>query len=276
MLPTLFLSHGSPRLALSAAPAADFLRALPGLLPARPKAIVVASAHWETARPRVSAMARNDTIHDFGGFGPLLHAMRYDAPGAPEIAARVAALLGAAGFPAELDDRRGLDHGAWVPLTLAWPEADVPVLQVSLQTWLGPRHHLAIGEALAPLRAEGVLVIGSGSWTHDLSSIRGQAEEAAEPAWVQDFADWVDAALVEGRADDLLAYRRLAPHGTRNHPSEEHFLPLFVAMGAGGGVPRRLHRSTTYGILRMDAYAFGLQAAAPVGYGAAMAATGTA
>jgi len=258
MQPTLFLSHGAPTLALSDSPAAHFLRGLPERLPEAPKAILVASAHWETPRPRVSAMARNDTIHDFGGFGPVLHAMRYDAPGAPDVAERAGGLLGAAGFTAELDATRGLDHGAWVPLSLAWPKADLPVLQVSLQTELGPRHHLDLGRALKPLRDEGVLIIGSGSWTHDLSSFRGQPEDTPEPQWVRDFADWAQAAVLEGRTDDVLAYRSLAPNAVRNHPTEEHFLPLLVALGAAESEPvHRLHRSTTYGFLHMDAYAFG-------------------
>ena len=258
MLPSLFLSHGAPTLALSHGPAAAFLKTLPTLLAERPQAILVVSAHWETRAPQLTSTAHNTTIHDFGGFGPVLHAMRYDAPGAPQVAERAKALLDAAGLPAALDPQRGLDHGAWVPLILAWPQADIPVLQLSVQTAMGPEHHLRLGRALAPLREEGVLIIGSGSWTHDLSSFRGQPEESPEPEWVLDFADWADAAIMDGRTDDLLAYRDLAPNARRNHPTEEHFLPLMAALGAAeGGPARRLHRSTTYGVLHMDAYAFG-------------------
>ena len=258
MLPSLFLSHGAPTLALSEAPAAQFLHDLPGLLGERPSAIIVASAHWERFSPHLSAMSLNDTIHDFGGFPEPLYAMRYDAPGDPDLARRAVALLAAAGLEASLDDRRGLDHGAWVPLKLAWPEADIPVIQLSIQTRLGPQHHIDLGRALAPLRADGVLIVGSGSWTHDLRSVVRWVEDAPEPDWVRDFADWTDAALTEGRTEDLKAYRVLAPEAPHNHPTEEHFLPLFVALGAGGGGPaRRLHRSTTYGVLHMDAYAFG-------------------
>ena len=256
-LPALFLSHGAPTLALGRSPAARFLRGLPALLPARPAAILVASAHWETAGPRLTAASRNGTIHDFYGFPQPLYDLRYEAPGAPEIARRAAALLAAEGFEPALDGTRGLDHGAWVPLILAWPEADIPVLQLSLQTALGPRHHWALGRALAPLSDEGVLIVGSGSWTHDLSSFRGQAEDAPEPDWVKRFADWAEAALLEDRLDDLLAYRERAPEAVANHPTEEHFLPIFVAQGAGGGPARRLHRSATYGILDMAAYAIG-------------------
>lgn len=258
MLPALFLSHGAPTLALSQAPAAGFLRGLSDHLPERPRAIIVASAHWERSSPGLSAMPRNDTIHDFYGFPAPLYAMRYDAPGDPDLARRAAALLQAAGLPAMLDAHRGLDHGAWVPLIMAWPEAEIPVLQLSIQTQAGPAHHLALGAALSALREEGVLIVGSGSWTHNLSQFRGQAEDAPEPDWVLDFADWTDAAVTQGRLNDLLDYRVMAPQALENHPTEEHFLPLFVAMGAGGGAAgRRLHRSTTFGILHMDAYAFG-------------------
>jgi 4,5-DOPA dioxygenase extradiol len=224
---------------------------------ARPSAILVISAHWETEKPTVSSMPRNATMHDFGGFGPQLHAMRYDAAGAPGFARRTLQLLRNAGFDANDDPIRGLDHGAWVPLSLAWPDVDVPVFQLSVQTHLGPLHHLKVGNALVPLRNEGVLIIGSGSWTHDLSSFRGQAEDSAEPHWVLDFADWVDAAIEEHRVDDLMNYRALAPFAARNHPTEEHILPLMVALAAGGAPAKRLHRSTTYGVLHMDAYSFG-------------------
>lgn len=258
MLPSLFLSHGAPTLATSAVPAADFLRGLSALLPEKPRAIIVASAHWERSSPGLSAMMRNTTLHDFYGFPAPLYAMRYDAPGDPGLAERAAGLLRAAGIAAGLDQQRGLDHGAWVPLTMAWPQADIPVLQLSIQSQLGPAHHLALGAALTSLRKDGVLIIGSGSWTHNLGQFRGQAEDAPEPAWVRLFADWTEAAVVQGRVDDLLAYRTLAPQAVENHPTEEHFLPLFVALGAGGGgAGQRLHRSTTFGILHMDAYAFG-------------------
>jgi 4,5-DOPA dioxygenase extradiol len=172
--------------------------------------------------------------------------------------------LADAGLSAATDNSRGLDHGAWVPLLLAWPDADIPVVQLSVQSQLGPGHHLEVGRAIAPLVDEGVLILASGSYTHDLSSWRGQAG-MTEPEWVTDFADWFDAALTEGRTCDLLAYRRLAPNAQRNHPTEEHLLPLFVALGAAGpnAFAERLHASNTYGVLRMDAYAFGAEATQP-------------
>jgi 4,5-DOPA dioxygenase extradiol len=224
----------------------------------RPRAILVVSAHWETRVPTVNAVTRNATIHDFRGFPAELYQLAYPAPGDPALAERVVDLLAAAGLPAAVDPARGLDHGAWVPLMLAWPDAGIPVVQLSVQSHLGPGHHHELGRALAPLAHEGVLIVGSGSFTHDLSSWRGQAG-MDEPAWVTDFADWFAEALAQGRTCDLLAYRSLAPHAARNHPTEEHLLPLFVALGAAGTHPdsEHLHASQTYGVLRMDAFAFG-------------------
>jgi 4,5-DOPA dioxygenase extradiol len=255
MLPSLFISHGSPMLPLTESPARSFLQGLGASLE-RPKAILVASAHWETQLPAVNAVARNDTIHDFSGFPPALYRLSYPAPGDAALAKRVSGLLRAAGLAGEVDYVRGLDHGAWVPLLLAYPNADIPVLQVSVQSQLGPAHHFQLGQALAPLRAEGVLVIGSGSWTHDLRRFRGQAIDAPEAPDVTAFSDWMDKALTEGRRSDLLTYRTKAPYAAQEHPTEEHLLPLFVAMGAGGDTPRRIHQSASYGILRMDAYSF--------------------
>jgi 4,5-DOPA dioxygenase extradiol len=258
MLPALFISHGSPMLALEPSPARDFLAGLGVTLP-RPRAILVASAHWETAHPQVNAVAVNETIHDFYGFPPALFAMRYPAPGDPALAQHVADLLRAAGFETSLDPKRGLDHGAWVPLALMYPAHDIPVLQLSIQTPLGPQHHLLLGRALDALRRNDVLVIGSGSFTHNLGRLRRVEPGAAPTADVVAFADWMHAALHDNRIDDLLAYRSKAPYAAMQHPTDEHLLPLFVALGAAGdkAAATRLHASTTYGALRMDAYAFG-------------------
>ncbi|PTQ13299.1 dioxygenase [Sphingomonas oleivorans] len=260
MLPALFVSHGAPTFPLTDAPARAFLEGLAAELPMRPKAILVISAHWEAVGPIVNDVVINETIHDFYGFPPELYRISYPAPGSKALADRVAALLGTKDIPVGRDPRRGLDHGAWVPLRLIYPHPDIPVVQLSVETAKGPAYHLELGRLLAPLREEGVLILGSGGFTHDLSSFRDyyHALHAPAPDWVTAFADWMDAALAAGRVDDLLAYRRLAPHAARNHPTEEHLLPLFVALGAGCGEGvRRLHASTTHGILRMDAYAFG-------------------
>lgn len=219
--------------------------------------MLAVSAHWETRVPAVNAVAVNETIHDFRGFPQELYQLRYPAPGSPLVAGEVAALLEDAGLECFVDEERGLDHGAWVPLMLMWPQAQVPVVQLSIQTARGPKHHLAIGRALEPLTSDGVLVLGSGSFTHDLKSIQLDAG-SGEPEWVSAFAQWMDAAIAGHRTDDLIHYRRRAPFAAENHPTEEHLLPLFVALGAAGRRARaeRLHASIDYGVLRMDAYRF--------------------
>lgn len=251
----IFLSHGSPTLPFEQVEAAQFLRSL-GQLP-RPRAILMVSAHWETSVPTVNSVAVNGTIHDFRGFPRELYELSYPAPGSPALAARVVELLAAAGIAANTDPARGLDHGAWAPLLMAWPDADIPVVQLSVQPHASAREHWRIGRALAPLAAEGVLVLASGNFTHDLSSFRGPLP-TSEPGWVSDFADWMDSALTEGRTDALLDYAAQAPHARDNHPTPEHLLPLFVALGAAGDHARgeRIHRSLTHGVLRMDAYRF--------------------
>jgi 4,5-DOPA dioxygenase extradiol len=254
MIPSLFVSHGAPTLPLTTAPACTFLKSL-GAKIETPTAILAISAHWETSAPTVNTVAVNDTIHDFYGFPEALYRLQYQAPGDPDLAARVTQRLAEAGFKTATDPRRGLDHGAWVPLMMMYPDATIPVVQLSIQSSLGPAHHLRLGQALAPLRAQGVLILASGGITHDLGRFRGQPVDAPVAPDVAAFADWVGAALVEGRTGDLLEYRRRAPHGAANHPHEDHFLPLFAALGAGGRA-ERLHVSATHGILRMDAFAF--------------------
>ncbi|MEN3367299.1 MAG: dioxygenase extradiol [Burkholderiales bacterium] len=257
-LPTLFISHGSPMLALDDSPARQFLLGLGKSLP-RPKAIIVVSAHWESmGAPAVSLASQPETIHDFGGFPPALFAIEYPAPGTPEIAARAAELLEQAGYPVKRSPDRGLDHGAWVPLSLMYPEADIPVAQVSVMRNATPADHEKLGKALSKLRDEGVLVIGSGSLTHNLYEFRGQPMDAPVPSWVSDFGNWMMNMLRDNQSDALLDYRRQAPSAERNHPTEEHLLPLFVAMGAAGegAKAERIHASYEYGILAMDVYAF--------------------
>ncbi|WP_019140050.1 DODA-type extradiol aromatic ring-opening family dioxygenase [Noviherbaspirillum massiliense] len=257
-LPALFVSHGSPMLAITDSPARRFLLELGKTLP-RPKAILVASAHWESlGGPAVSLAPQPETIHDFGGFPPALFAIQYPAKGAPEVAAQAADLLEQAGFATKRSMQRGLDHGAWVPLRLMYPDADIPVTQVSVLRGATPAVHAKMGEALAPLREDGVLIMGSGSLTHNLYEFRGQDIDAPVPAWVSDFGTWMMNMLRDNQREALLDYRRQAPHAERNHPTEEHLLPLYVAMGVAGNTSKveRLHSSFEYGILAMDVYAF--------------------
>ncbi|MGI4717940.1 MAG: dioxygenase family protein [Janthinobacterium lividum] len=257
-LPAIFVSHGSPMLALQDSPARRFLEGLGTALP-RPRAVLAVSAHWETlGAPAVSLAPRPETIHDFGGFPRALFEIRYPAPGAPEVAERAAALLEAAGLPAQRSADRGLDHGAWVPLRLMYPDAGVPVAQLSILRGGDPAGHARIGAALAALREEGVLVLASGSLTHNLYEYRGQGLDAPVPDWVAGFGDWMKARLEANDSAALLDYRRAAPFAARNHPTDEHLLPLFVALGAAGPRARatRLHASVEHGVLAMDAYAF--------------------
>lgn len=256
MLPTLFVSHGSPMLVLSDTPAARFLASY-GRQLRRPRAIVLASAHFETDRPAVSRAQRPGMIYDFFGFPPALSEIVYEAPGAPDVAGEVREALVAAGIAAEFSER-GFDHGTWVPLKLMFPEADIPVVTLSVQPHETPAHHYRVGEALRPLVATGVLMVGSGSLTHNLGEMRRGDPEAPPPEWVTQFAEWINRRLAEGDVEALLDYRRQAPCAARNHPTDEHLLPLFVALGAAGAHPKaeRVHSSNEYGALMMDTYAF--------------------
>lgn len=255
--PAIFVSHGAPTLLLEPGKVAAELPALAQRLPT-PREILIISAHWLSSVPTVSAASRPETIHDFSGFPRQLYEIRYPAPGAPALAKRVQELLSASGLEARVDDTRGLDHGAWVPLKLMYPEANIPVTQLSLQPRSGPHHHYRIGQALAPLRNEGVLILGSGSFTHNLHEFHGHELDDPAPEWMASFRDWMAAAIVENRWDDLLNYRDRAPNAKRNHPTDEHLLPLYVALGASGENARveRIDAGTTYGILAMDAFVF--------------------
>jgi 4,5-DOPA dioxygenase extradiol len=255
-LPTLFLSHGSPMLAVEPGRAGAMLAALGRTLPT-PRAILVVSAHWMTRIPTVSTAAWPETIHDFGGFPQALYELDYPAPGAPALGEALATRLTGAGIPATTDSRRGLDHGAWVPLRYLAPEADIPVLQLSLPAGWTPAQHLAYGRALQGLGEEGVLVVGSGSITHNLYEVAFGSP--AEDPRARAFTAWIEARLAEGDLPALLDYRRQAPHTAWAHPTEEHLSPFFVALGAAAGWPA--HRVLAGGVrdkvMSMDAYLFG-------------------
>lgn len=258
MLPTVFVSHGAPTLPLERdSPARSFLAGLGAALP-RPKAILAVSAHWETDRPCVGLAERPPTIHDFHGFPPELYRLQYPAPGAPDVALRAADLLEAAGIHCDADPQRGLDHGAWVPLLLAYPDADVPVAQLSIQRHFDPARHLALGEALAPLRREGVLVLGSGGAIHNLRDLDWNGGDKPE-AWAAEFDRWLMDAVTRGDRDALARYREAAPHAAKAQPRPDHFMPLLVALGAAGAGAkgRVLHESWAFGNLGMAAFAFG-------------------
>jgi 4,5-DOPA dioxygenase extradiol len=256
-LPALFLSHGSPMLALQDSPAGRFLDGLGNSLPT-PRAIVVASAHYESATPRVGADPAPATVHDFGGFPDALYQLRYAAPGDVSLAQRSVELLSAAGIAADLDPDRGLDHGVWVPLRRMYPAADIPVVPLSVSPRGGARAQFEVGRALAPLRDDGVLVVGSGGFVHNLHELAWGDPSAAMPAWAADFAHWMRDRLAAGDIDALLDWERQAPNARRAHPTVEHLMPLFVALGAGGDAAkvRVLHDSHEFGSLALDAFAF--------------------
>lgn len=251
-MPALFVSHGAPSILTEPGSTRDFLAALGGSLP-QPRAILCISAHWTTSTPMVTHAPHPATIHDFGGFPDELYRMTYPAPGDPSLARRVTMLLEKQGIEAGADVDRGLDHGAWIPLKLMFPEATVPVIQLSVQPTLGPAHHLAMGAALRPLREEGVLILASGSATHNLGDAFGRPLDAAVPAYVREFGTWLKGAVVDDDRRALLEYVRQGPHAVANHPTPEHLLPLFVPLGAGekGHV---LHEAHTYGVISMAAF----------------------
>ncbi|MCP6699642.1 DODA-type extradiol aromatic ring-opening family dioxygenase [Pseudomonas donghuensis] len=254
MLPSLFISHGSPMLALEPGASGPALQRLARQL-ARPKAIVVVSAHWESRELWVSSHPHPETWHDFGGFPAALFAVQYPAPGEPALAERLKHLLCDAGLPARLDPKRPFDHGAWVPLSLMYPAADIPVVQVSLPSQLGPQLQERMGKALSGLREEGILLIGSGSITHNLRELDWQAGPDSVEPWALAFRDWMIDKLAADDTPALHDYRQRAPFAVRNHPSDEHLLPLYFARGAGGcfGIA---HQGFTLGALGMDIYRF--------------------
>jgi 4,5-DOPA dioxygenase extradiol len=255
MFPSLFISHGSPMLALEPGASGPALERMAAELP-RPRAIMIMSAHWESDELLVNGNPAPETWHDFGGFPPALFAVQYPAKGLPDLSGHVVELLAASGLPARIETTRPLDHGVWVPLSLMYPQADIPVVQVSLPSRLGPAFQSRVGKALARLREEQVLVIGSGSITHNLRELDWHAgPESVEP-WAKAFRDWMIEKLSADDEEALHDYRRQAPNAARNHPSDEHLLPLYFARGAGGEFSIA-HQGFTMGALGMDIYRFG-------------------
>jgi 4,5-DOPA dioxygenase extradiol len=253
-LPALFVSHGAPTLPLDREhPTHTFLKGLGAALPT-PRAILVVSAHWDTRAPSLTTSAHPGTIHDFYGFPEELYRMRYPATGSMELVQQTAGLLQGAGLEVHADAERGLDHGAWVPLLLMYPQAQIPVVQLSLQTGSGAAHHLAVGKALAPLRGQDVLILASGGATHNLREFFRPAPGQDE-SYVPRFSTWLKDVLERGDRDSLVNYRRLAPDAARAHPSEEHFFPVLVAAGAAGK-GERIHTALSGASLSMDAYRF--------------------
>jgi 4,5-DOPA dioxygenase extradiol len=259
--PALFISHGAPTFALE-----------PGLLGPKladlgqglgdVKALLAVSPHWQTTSVAVMTTASPRTLHDFGGFPSALYQIQYPACGHPSLAAEVGAWLADAGCKVHLDDRRGLDHGAWVPLRYLAPEGRIPVFQVSLPNDLDAAGALRLGNLLAPWREQGVAIVGSGSLTHNLYEFRQDATSSG--SYAQQFTRWVREAIVNRNTAVLVDYRREAPHAQRAHPTEEHFLPLLVALGASNDddAVDVIEGGMTYRVLSMESYAWGARLAA--------------
>ena len=283
-LAPIFLSHGSPMTALEPGEVGPFWQRLGPALAAsgRPTAILAVSAHSLAREPLLMAAAQHTTVHDFGGFPEPLYRLRYDAPGAPALALQVQGLLQAAGIPVHLADEGGLDHGIWAPLRFVWPAADIPVLPLAVPPDWSPARLMALGQALAPLTRQGVLVYATGSLTHNLRMLFGAggrpALDAPEIPQSAAFRQWFAQHSAAADWPALLDYRQQAPHAVLMHPTDEHLLPLYVAAGAAGAAPVgvRLHSSLTYGCLGMDAYAYGTAAPALAQRVAAAAAVSTA
>ncbi len=256
--PVLFVPHGAPTFALRPGAAGAALTTVARTL-SRPRVIVIVSAHGDTAMPTVGFADRPETIHDFWGFPEELYALHYPATGCREAAQEVATAIEVAGLPVQTDPQRGLDHGAWVPLRLMFPDADVPVIPLSIQSRGGSEAAYRLGRALAPLTERGFLVIASGNLTHNLRDFQlSWRKDGQTPAYVREFADWIANRLAARDLPALLDYRRQAPEAVRAHPTEEHLLPLYVALGAAGDLAEieRFHTGIDDYVLAMYAYAF--------------------
>ena len=264
-LPSLFLSHGAPNMALYESDVREFMRNLSARYP-KPSAIVMCSAHFEARGPAVVTDPNPGMIYDFRGFEEALYKVVYPAPGEPNLAEEVARLIEASeDMRLKAVSRiaeRGYDHGTWVPLSLAYPDADVPVVQISIDPEQGPEYHYALGAALAPLRHRNILVMASGQLTHNLRAIfsfgRDEGRDLETRTHVEAFMGWIEAQLAARETEKLLNYRAEAPYAVENHPTDDHLLPLYVALGAAGEdyEVRKLHDSVTMGVMAMDAYEF--------------------
>lgn len=252
---SLFVSHGAPTFALEPGLAGPALSQLGKELP-RPTAVLVVSPHWMTSEVRVGLVEMPATIHDFRGFEPALYKLEYPAHGHPMLAKRALSLLDKAGWQPVADVHRGLDHGAWVPMTYLYPDASVPVFQVSLPASLDSQSAYQLGKALAPLQEEGVLIVGSGSLTHNLYEVRWKDNSGAEYAKV--FSQWIREAVLENDQARLVNALARAPHAQRAHPTTEHFLPLLFALGAAGPNARGsvIEGGIEHGVLSMDSFIF--------------------
>lgn len=253
--PVLFVSHGSPMLALDPGRAGA---ALAGWSRGRerPTAILAISPHWYRQGVAVATRARQQAWHDFGGFPDELYRLDYGPPGSPGMAAKVRSLLADSGIAVDADPERPLDHGVWVPLRYLYPDADIPVVALALDATRDAAGHYLLGQALKPLRDEGVLILASGSLTHNLRHVQRRHDAPALP-YVRPFQQWFADRLAAGDTPALLDWHARAPEAGQAHPHDDHLMPLFVGSGAGEGAAMRLVDEVAYGALAMDAYQFG-------------------
>jgi 4,5-DOPA dioxygenase extradiol len=257
-IPAVFVSHGAPTLSLEHVPARQFLVDL-GSRYRSVRAVLCISAHWNTVRPSVTTGKILKTIHDFFGFPSELYLIEYPAQGSPDLAGHVVDLLKSAGLPCDLDPTRGLDHGAWVPLRLMFPMADVPVVQLSIQRSLDPIAHVALGDAIRDVRETGVLVLGSGGAVHPLGNPHASLGPGAPTdEWAKEFNAWLNHAVSSGDSKSLVNYRTIAPYAQEAHPYPDHYMPLLAVFGAAGPGARGmvLHQSWDLGDLGMGAFEF--------------------
>ncbi|MGG5252695.1 DODA-type extradiol aromatic ring-opening family dioxygenase [Neobacillus sp. SM06] len=253
MMPSLFLAHGSPMLAIENSEYTDFLGNLGRKL--QPKAIVIFTAHWEEEQVTISSVEGTyETIYDFYGFPDELYQVSYPAKGSPELAGRLQNLFDQAGILAQFDAKRGLDHGSWTLLSRMYPNADLPVVQVSVNPFLPPEKQYQIGEALQGLGQENILVIGSGVTVHNLRMVNWGQTEPEE--WALQFDDWLIEQMEKSNRENLFQYETKAPNAKAAVPRPEHFVPLFIAMGSGQSKPAVLYRSYEYGTLSYLCLAF--------------------
>ena len=256
MIPSIFISHGPPFIALIDEPATRFLKDLSNILP-RPKAIISISAHWEALYPKVSGAEKPEIIYDFSGPSQLFD-LKYNISGSPELVEKVVTTLSNKGFNTENDLNRGFDHGTWIPLLLMYPEGDIPVIQISIETEENTDYHFRLGKALSQFRNEGVLIMASGGAVHNLYEMQNYSMHSDPPGYIKSFDEWLEKAITDGNITALTNYKKEAPYPEKCHPyPAEHFLPMFVALGANTDIKgQQLHKSFLYGTLSMAAYAW--------------------
>ncbi|WP_221568895.1 dioxygenase [Alkalihalobacillus sp. TS-13] len=260
MMPSLFIAHGAPLLAIENNAYTQFLQEV-GATMSKPKAIVLFSAHWESSIQKVSKVDKFETIYDFGGFPEALYRIKYPAKGSEDVTQEIIESLARRGVPFEVEEERGLDHGAWVVLKILYPDADIPVISMSVNPRLTPEQQYEIGKSLSQLREKDILIIASGGTVHNLRALKMTSDDGSVDQWALDFDEWIERHLKNWNLESLFNYTSLAPaaHSAVPPYGKEHFIPLFYAMGAADHEKsaKLLHRSYRYGNLSHSVWQFG-------------------